>query len=381
MPQPQFVVDITLLGRGATGVQLYALECARYLERSFFCRVLAPEHLASHFIDPLVCGDPLGIKNSIVARGRMSRAARALLRDDNTFVYCPYMRGFLRRANQVITIHDLIAHYYPTRNAVERIFAEYLLPRLARRVKGVFTVSATAGREVARFYGVPAHHVHVVPSGLDPLKWRPAASPPDRPEPYLLVVSANRRYKNTVELLQHYRLWADRYALKIVSTRARYGNVIRSAVREYGLEQKVEFLDDLSNEELIELYRRCTAVVYPSLMEGFGRPALEGMAVGRPVILSDIAVHKELFGEAAIFITPGDAASWERAFHELTDALSLQRRIRKGFGIARRFTLENSYKQLTDALLAVEPALGLLRKENTSERQMSHGPMAGPPLG
>jgi glycosyltransferase involved in cell wall biosynthesis len=368
MPQRQFLVDLTLLGRGATGVQLYALECARYLEQAFFCRVLTPGHLSAHFIDPLVCGDPVAIKNSIVARGKMSRAARTLLRADNTFIYCPYMRGFLRQPNQVITILDLIAHYYPTRNVVERIFAGHSLPRLARRVKGVFTASATAAREVAKFYGLPADHVYVVSSGIDLSKWTPAASPSDAPQPYLLVVSANRPYKNTVELLQHYRLWADRYHLKIVSTRARYGAVIRSAVREYGLEQKVEFLDDLATEELIQLYRRCTAVVYPSLMEGFGRPALEGMAVGRPVILSDIAVHKELFGEAAIFITPGIAASWQRAFHELTDSVSLELRIRKGLDIARRFTLENTYRQLTDALLAVEPGLAVLRKETTAPR-------------
>lgn len=289
-----------------TGVQIYAINFARYLERSFDCHVLSPRHLASNFMDPVECGDPPVFRNSIVARGHMSRAARSIVRSSRTFIYCPYMRGFLRQRNQVITIHDLIAHYYPTRNPIERTFDRYLLPRLARRVKGVFTVSQTVRTEIAGFYKVPAERLHVVPSGLDLSKWCPAALPLNQTEPYLLVVSANRPYKNTTELLQHHRLWATRYRLRIVSTRARYGGVLRAAVRELGLEEKVDFLDDLREPEIIRLYQHCAAVIYPSLMEGFGRPALEGMAVGRPVILSDITVHKESFGEAAVFVTPGE---------------------------------------------------------------------------
>ena len=163
-------------------------------------------------------------------------------------------------------------------------------------------------------------------------------------------------------MLQRHHLWAPEFRLKIVSTRARYGAVIRAAVRQHGLEQRVDFLDDITEQELIDLYRGCAAVVYPSLMEGFGRPALEGMAVGRPVILSDIAVHRESFAEAAIFITPGDACSWERAFGELrADSASQQVRIERGLGIARRYSLENSCRKLAEALLQVEPRLRTLQ--------------------
>jgi glycosyltransferase involved in cell wall biosynthesis len=288
----------------------------------------------------------------------MGRNTRTLLRSPDTFVYCPYMQGFLGQSEQVITIHDLIAHLYPTRNLLERSWNRCVLPRLARRVRAIFTVSTTAAGEIARYYGMPLDRIHVVPNALDLSKWSPGPAPVVPEEPYLLVVSANRVYKNTTELLLHHRLWAGRYRLKLVSTRTRYGRVVRAAVRDLGLQQRVDFLDGLSERELIELYRGSAAVVFPSLMEGFGRPALEGMAVGRPVILSDIPVHLESFAGAGIFITPGDHASWERAFSELDcDTASLTTRIERGLTIARRHTFENSCQLLTDALLAVQPRL------------------------
>jgi glycosyltransferase involved in cell wall biosynthesis len=364
MPLRNFMVDLSRLGPGVTGVQLYALNLASYLERAFDCRILAPRHLADRFADPIECGEPIRIRNSIVSRGRISRSTRALLRSADTFVYCPYMQGFLGQSEQVITVHDLIAHHYPTRNILERGWNRFALPRLAHTVRAIFTVSRTAASEIALYYGLPRNRVHVVPNALDLSEWNPGGAPGISEDAYLLVVSANRVYKNITELLLHHNLWAGKYRLKLVSTLTRYGEVIRGIVRELGLERRVDFLDGLSQRELIDLYRGCAAVVYPSLMEGFGRPALEGMAVGRPVILSDIPVHLESFAAAAIFITPGDPASWKRAFAELDgDAPSIAARIDRGLLIARRHTLEISCRKLTDALLAVQPRLNALRRE------------------
>lgn len=357
-----FLVDLSRLGPGTTGVQLYSVDLATYLERAFACRILAPSHLADRFADPIPCGEPIRIRNSVVSRAWLSGGTRALLRAADTFVYCPYMQGFVGHSEQVITIHDLIAHSYPTRNVLEREWNRHLLPRLARSVRGIFTVSTTAARDISRYYGVPLERIHVVPNALDLATWSPG--PPQAPpeEPYLLMVSANRVYKNVTELLLQHRLWVGRYRLKLVSTRSRYGGVLRDVVRELALAHRVDFLDGLSEPELIDLYRGCTAVVYPSLMEGFGRPALEGMAVGRPVILSDIAVHREAFADAAIFITPGDLETWERAFAELQDPPAVAARISRGLVIARRFTIENSCYRLTEALVAAQPQLKYFRR-------------------
>jgi len=62
----------------------------------------------------------------------------------------------------------------------------------------------------------------------------------------------------------------------------------------------------VSDRELTNLYKNATALVSPSLMEGFGLPAIEALRVGCPVIVSDIPVFHELLGQSAIYFNPHD---------------------------------------------------------------------------
>jgi glycosyltransferase involved in cell wall biosynthesis len=62
----------------------------------------------------------------------------------------------------------------------------------------------------------------------------------------------------------------------------------------------------------VELYRAAEAFAYPSLAEGFGLPVAEAMACGVPVVASDIESLREVAGDAAIFVPPGDAAAFAR---------------------------------------------------------------------
>lgn len=84
----------------------------------------------------------------------------------------------------------------------------------------------------------------------------------------------------------------------------------------------------VSDRELIKLYKNATALVFPSLMEGFGLPAIEALREGCPVIVSDIPVFHELLGESAIYFNPRD-------MHELARLLKLP--------IAKPKKLEKNY--------------------------------------
>ena len=358
-------VDLTTLARGVTGVSVYARNLAAHLETSFDCRILAPIYLASEFRRGAICPAPIYLKRSLVGRRPPWNRRAGISFGNDSFVYAPHMRGSWSRVQPVITIHDLIAQYHPTRGVLEKASSAQLPPRIARTALGVVTVSEASRRDIAQYFRIKEAKIAVVGNGLDLSRWTPATQPrPEGEPPYLLAVSANRPCKSTLELIEHHRLWSDRYRLKIVSTKAQYGTAIRAAVVEAGLTGRVDFLDDLLKKALIDLYRYCAAVVFPSSMEAFGRPALEAMAVERPIILSDIPVHREIFGSAAILITPGDLPSWEAAFKRLDDEPNLASLITAARPIVQRFCWHRVAGELETSLLRYEPGLDTLRRRH-----------------
>ena len=68
----------------------------------------------------------------------------------------------------------------------------------------------------------------------------------------------------------------------------------------------VEFLGKLTDQEVIEVYKKSQAFVFPSLIEGFGLPGLEAMAVGLPVIAANASCLPEIYGDAALYFDPYD---------------------------------------------------------------------------
>lgn len=358
-----FYVDLTTLGKRVTGVSLYAEHLAAHLEDAFNCKVLAPRYIAERFRRPIVCPDPMYFKRGLVGRGIFWRMRAGVRFGPDSFIYAPHMRGLMSTRSQVITIHDLISRHYPTRNLIENAFNSYILPSIVSRIAGIITVSQTSRAEIVRHFGVDEKKIAVVPNGLDLDRWKPAEPVLRAKQPrYLLVVSANRPYKNTIELIENHDLWSQRFQLKIISSKARYGLAIRQAVAASNLNHVVEFADNISESVLIGLYQNCVATVFPSLIEGFGRAPLEAMSVGRPVILSDIPVHREIFDGAAVFITPGDRASWEAAFRVLDNDCEVARLTLAGLAVAQKFGWERAGKDLENALLRFEPRLADLHR-------------------
>src|SRR3990167_11051261 len=79
---------------------------------------------------------------------------------------------------------------------------------------------------------------------------------------------------------------------------------ILEAPKKFGVEDKVKFLDYVSDEDLPLLYKNALCFVLPSLYEGFGLPVLEAMQYGCPVITSNVSSLPEAGGDAAVYVDP-----------------------------------------------------------------------------
>ena len=103
----------------------------------------------------------------------------------------------------------------------------------------------------------------------------------------------------------------------------------------------VHELGRLTDEELVEAYRRCDMVVFASLYEGFGLPILEAQAMGRPVITSNFGAMREAAGDGALLVDPYSVDEIRAAILRIKNEPGLREElVRKGRENAERFRAE-----------------------------------------
>jgi glycosyltransferase involved in cell wall biosynthesis len=99
-------------------------------------------------------------------------------------------------------------------------------------------------------------------------------------------------------------------------------------------------------------------------MEGFGIPPLEALACGTPVIVSDIPAHREVLGEAALFVKLGNSQSWAKSIQLLADLSIVDACLTAAQARLSKFTWNNAVDALERALLSVEPSIESLRRKS-----------------
>jgi glycosyltransferase involved in cell wall biosynthesis len=207
-----------------------------------------------------------------------------------------------------VTLHDIVHHDLPFPRA-ERLFRLAAYDRSARRAALVIVPSDFVRGRVADGLGVPPERIRVAPHGIDHDRFTPDGG--DR-EPFLLYPARPWPHKNHERLLEAFaRVRADRPELQLVLTGGGHhaephpaGVVVRGLVPA---------------DELVSLYRRAAALVFPSLYEGFGAPPLEAMACGCPVACSTAGSLPEVVGDAARTFDPHSVEDMAAAIGDVLD--------------------------------------------------------------
>jgi len=199
-------------------------------------------------------------------------------------------------------------------SAVEQVravlFYPFFMQRIVlQRVDGIVAVSASSARQVARAFELPAGRVRVVWNGVDGETFRRLSGVEPEPGRLLFVGDAEDRNKGFRYLLEALQALDGDWRLAVVQ-RA-WSKRTPELARELDLAGRVEFLDSLTQEELVEQYNRAQLFVSPSLFEGFGLPAAEAQACGTPAVVTSAGAHGEIVadGESGLVVPPGDAAA------------------------------------------------------------------------
>ena len=208
----------------------------------------------------------------------------------------------------VFTLYDLILLHFPGEaNRLMQPYFRYIVRPAVRRAAYILTCSEFSKQEIMDWSGVTAEKIVVVGCGVDD-SFSPIGPSIDLGFPYLLYVGNHRPHKNLPRLLAAFS--QARHlppTLKLVLSGEPSPELERE-IAALGLGDRVEFSGFIDDLDLPAYYRGATALVFPSLYEGFGLPPIESMACGTPVLTSNVTSLPEVVGDAALLVNPYDVA-------------------------------------------------------------------------
>ncbi len=267
----------------------------------------------------------------------------------------------LKNRPVVATLHDAIAlsHLDGLRYHWKGLRA-FIFRQTARWATQVITVSEHSKREIVRWFGIPEDKITVTPLGVDE-KWHAAIPSEDLarvklkyglPERFFLFVGTLQPRKNVRRIIDAHKSLPPQLRREVPLIMAgRHGWMCDAEVAELQSCQDgtLRWLQYVPSEDLLPIFKQATALVWPSLNEGFGLPVLEAFAAGLPVVTSNTTSLPEVAGDAALLVDPENTGEIADAMRQMAtdDALRSDLRAR-GQSRAKQFTWDRTARLTID---------------------------------
>lgn len=254
---------------------------------------------------------------------------------------------------RVVTVHDMTLFDHPEWHERSKVLLfRRAIDVACRRADALIAVSEhTAERLRDRYSGLPP--VHVVAHGVDHERFRPASDVEEHADltmlasigvrpPYVAFVGTLEPRKDVPRLVAAFdRLAPAHPGLQLVlAGRPEWG--ARAVDRAIGAARHADRIvrpGFLVDEAVPALFRRAAVVGYPSLVEGFGLPALEALACGAPLVTTTGSAMEEVVGDAGLLVPPADTDALTDAVAELLETpLTVERLGRAGPLVAAPYT-------------------------------------------
>jgi glycosyltransferase involved in cell wall biosynthesis len=219
--------------------------------------------------------------------------------------------------NTIITIHDLIPlTRFWDRNAIKRKIFIFYLKRALKHSTKIIAISNTVAKELKQNFNLVNKDIEIIYEFIDD-KFTNQNQIYKRiiDKPYLLFVGNRKRHKNLSLLVKAFAIIKGKipHYLVIAGGKDKEKDEVDVLVEKLNIEERIIQFIKPSDEVIISLYKFADLFVFPSLFEGFGLPPLEAVSLGCPVILSDIPILREIFGEAGFYFNPYSEEDLARA--------------------------------------------------------------------
>ncbi len=263
-----------------------------------------------------------------------------------------------------------------------RLYTELATNRMKRwlalksiKIADINVTPSNAFRErLTSLNGQPPHRIEVIPFGFDPVVFRSDPTPLehhqleklklDQPYHRVLFVSHYNYFRNFETLIRAIQHLPDDVLIVLTTDIRRgaiYGGYDATAaadlIDDLGVRDRIAMLGEVPYSRLHHVYQLCDAFVCPSYSESFGHPLVEAMASGLPVIAANLAIHREMCGDAAVYFDVFDASALAEGCKRVLNDKALADRLKaSGNERSKQFSwdthVESLLRLMTESLSA-----------------------------
>lgn len=274
----------------------------------------------------------------------------------------PFTRGEYEGGLKLLTtIHDVgFRRFLNVYDSKSRRRIARATKRSIRHAQHLITVSEFSKREILDLYSSSLQRgriggglLTVTPLAADQSVYRRLSQNEIEPiltqhrlgHNFFLYVGRLDKKKN-VEILirafdqfKEHRGIGDPFQLVLVGDPGYGFDAIKKYIELSTAQNDIHVLGHLPDAHVSALMNAATAFLFPSWYEGFGIPNLEAMACGTPLIVSDIPAHREVIGDAGIFLSPSNPEAWVQALNKIVEDDGLKDSlVQKGFARVKMFS-------------------------------------------
>jgi len=264
---------------------------------------------------------------------------------------------FRIKQNSAVFIHDFIPYLLKEEFLVKslkwKLFfgRKWLIKRMLFLRDHIFSVSNSTKNDAIVLFDVLERKISVVynASTFDSIIKEKSPFKSSNHGKFILYVGRKDKYKNVETVVQSF-IKANTGSILVICGPAdeHFFNSIKNKFSNESKWSSIIFLDNVSDAELLYLYKKADVLINISLYEGFGLPVLEAMSFGTPVICSDISSLLEVSGNAAYVVSPMDIPQIAEAMENVLTKPSIRLELAKK-GLKR--SLDFSWTKSSDIIM------------------------------
>jgi glycosyltransferase involved in cell wall biosynthesis len=261
--------------------------------------------------------------------------------------------------NYYVLVYDFAYKYFGSfsvRKKLKTIFIDFLSFLGFYRSKGIITISEATKENLVSLFNVKPEKITTIYLGLNKITSLNSQKIQNVPKSFFMFIGTLKERKNVLGVVDAFCEFKKNtnYPHKLIivgknNQNSVYVRKLNELINKEHLMDDIIFTNHITDREVLYLYENATALIFPSLLEGFGFPILEAFDCNTPVITSNLSSLGEIAGEGALLVDPLDKLQIANAMKNIIEDENLvSKLLENGRKRLKFFSWDKNAKEYTD---------------------------------